>query len=437
METAIRKLQANWQSLAIILLCAIVGLASTFAIFDQPIIGAGIIYVVAFLVIAWRRPDVALMLCFALAPLQNDLSGDSNTESHGKFSVCEINIMLASVVFIIKQIQYRKLPRLGPLALPMILYFAVCVFSTIDHNHPDFLVSMVQMILYMVMTPLLFCYFGKPGEDYRLALHGLIVVACLLSVAGLMTSSTYVLGLHKNGVGASVSAALVVALELWLDGKTRRYRIIMGFVLLLLSAELVHSLSRGAWMAAFVGLICITTIRRDYKLLIKSFLILAPAIAIYWALLSPASREYAMGFTADHENINARYKSMQKALANYQQNPVYGMGVGLRKEYDATNVVFLLLAETGILGLATFMFMHLVFLVVMYKTEKLLSPLDPFYSLPPLGAALLVGKLMNGMVDHYWSRGALTLAWATAGMALAAYYHARQNPQPALEEDPI
>jgi len=32
---------------------------------------------------------------------------------------------------------------------------------------------------------------------------------------------------------------------------------------------------------------------------------------------------------------------------------------------------------------------------------------------------LVLGKLVHGMVDHYWSRGAIMIAWASVGMALS------------------
>ena len=39
-------------------------------------------------------------------------------------------------------------------------------------------------------------------------------------------------------------------------------------------------------------------------------------------------------------------------------------------------------------------------------------------------------KLFHGMVDHYWTRGALTIAWAGAGLTITAY-HAFMARKPA------
>src|SRR5580658_8888903 len=130
MQIATQKLQSNASAMAMIVGCAALALVTTIVGMQAPLIGAGIAYVIIFLVIAWRRPDIALMLCFAGAPLQNDLSGDDNTESHGKFSLAEVNIMLTAMVFIARRIQARKMISLGPIGIPMALYFAVCTFSS-------------------------------------------------------------------------------------------------------------------------------------------------------------------------------------------------------------------------------------------------------------------------------------------------------------------
>jgi len=80
-----------------------------------------------------------------------------------------------------------------------------------------------------------------------------------------------------------------------------------------------------------------------------------------------------------------------------------------------------------VIGLAAFLFIHVAFVVTMSRTQMQLTPRDPVYSLPAIGAGLLIGKLCNGMVDHYWSRGALTMAWAAAGMGLSAYWYVRRR----------
>lgn len=424
---SIQKIQTVALPMGMIALCGAAGLIATYVGLTQPMIGAGIAYVFVFLTLAWYRPDIALMLCFATAPLQNDLSGSNDSEAHGKFSISEVNIMLTSVVFACKCAQARRWPTLGPLAIPMFLHFAVCIFSSIQSMRANTYVSMIQMGLYMVITLMIFKSMCKPGEDFHLALNGLVGAGVILALIDLLMPNISSVGLSKNGIGASMASALIVGIELCFSSRTRRYRWIMGAAVALMIVGLLHTLSRGAWLSTLVGIVTITLVRRDYRLLMRFLLILGPLVAICWVALPDKSKEYATGFGADRENIRLRYKSMHFALDKFAQNPVYGLGVGLRKDFDATNIVFATLAETGVVGMATFLFIHLVFFVLMVQTTKKLVPTDPVYSLPALGCALLFGKLINGMVDHYWSRGALAMAWAAAGMGLSAYVWARRR----------
>src|SRR5271170_858214 len=427
MQMATQKLQSNAAPMAMILGCALVALAATIVGMDQPLIGAGIAYTIIFLVIAWRRPDIALMLCFAGAPLQNDLSGNNDTEAHGKFSLAEVNIMLTALVFIARRIQARKMISLGPVGIPMAAYFAVCIFSSIQSWRDSTVISMVQMVLYLIVTLVVFAQLLPLGSDFHLCLYGLMVVGTFLASAALTTNSTYILGLHKNGVGSSIASALVVGIETWSMRKKQRYRWVLGLAVLIMAGGLLHTLSRGAWLATVTGIVTISLVRRDFKKLIRLILILGPLVAICWAALPDASKQYAMGFDSQRANIAARYHSMYFALDKFYASPIYGLGVGLRKEYDATNIVFATLAETGVVGLAAFLLIHVMVVITMSRTQMQLTPRDPVYSLPGLGAGLLVGKLCNGMVDHYWSRGALTMAWAAAGMGLSAYFYVRRR----------
>lgn len=422
--------------LGLIGLCSVLGLLAMYVGLQQPLVGAGIVYLSGFMALAWYKPEIALMFCFAAAPWQNDLTG-TDSESHGKFSISELHIVLTFGVFLLKQLAARRWATLGPLTLPMVLHFAVCIFSSVQNMRPNTVISMIQMGLYMVMTFMLFASLPKPGESFRLCFAGVIVVASVLAAKSLTTGETYIWGLHKNGVGASMATALVIAIEFWNAKRGWKHRWILMAAVMLLAAGLLHSLSRGAWMSAIVALIVIAFVRRDFKPLIRMGMFIVPLVAICWMLLPDSSKEYATGLGKERANINARYVSMHYALDHFQRSPVYGVGVGLRKDYDATNIVFATLAETGVVGVCTFLSIHVVFVLTMMKTQRMLLPGSPIYMLPALGAGLLIGKLCNGMVDHYWSRGALTMAWAAAGMGLSAYWYVerwrRQQRQRGFE----
>jgi hypothetical protein len=221
---------------------------------------AGIFYVLVYLAVCWKRPQVAMMLIFALAPFQNDIGAlghqqdpdDPTADTGGgggagpHFSMAEINLMLAALLFFL-----RRRPLLfGPALVPTILYFGVCTCSSLLSWRPTTMTSMIQMGLYIIVAVAVFTSLGRNEQDYYLSFYALLVVGLVLAVAVLVTHSGYVLNLHKNGVGGSLSCAVIVATELWLAAPTPRRRMIMIWVLAILVAGLFFCLSRGAWIGA-------------------------------------------------------------------------------------------------------------------------------------------------------------------------------------------
>jgi len=124
--------------------------------------------------------------------------------------------------------------------------------------------------------------------------------------------------------------------------------------------------------------------------------------------------------TGKFTSLNARLESIDYAYSIFARSPMLGGGVGIRKQYDATNLVMSTLAETGIAGIVTFSSIYIVFGAAVWKARSRVSLTGPLLPLVTTGAALVVCELLHGMVDHFWSRGCLP-AWAGMGMAMCAY----------------
>lgn len=380
---------------------------------------AAALYAVVFWIVAFYRPQVALMLIFALAPFQNDLSGGGPV----KFSISEINLILAVPVL------FLRAPRfvLGPIVWPVSLYFGICAISSALHWHPTTLACFVQMALYLVVAVAVFASLPRDADDLNLAFTGLLCVAMFLSATIIVLHTNYVLGLHKNGVGSSLSCALLVALELWFAAERGKSKRMLAVGLAIIGAGLLASLSRGAWLGAICGVGMMLALRRQFALFLRAALVLLPVIAIAWNYLPKESRETATGFDRSRRNIEARYQSIELARQCFLQDPVFGVGVGLRKEYDATSIFWLTLAETGVPGAVALLLVHLTFLRMVWRAQKIIARDDPHFSLLAIGAALVLNRFAHGLVDHYWTRGAMMLAWAGAGMATFAFWEAKRQ----------
>ena len=374
---------------------------------------AAFFYVLIFWYVGYKNPRVPLMLIIALSPFQNDMSGGGPL----RFSMAEINMLLTVPLLLFTK---RRSLTLGPYGPSIIFYLLVSLGCTLINWRYTSLICLVQMVLYLVIGVLIFYALPRSEADYRFALDGLMVVTVAMAGTVLAKRTGYVWGLHKNGVGSSLGAALIVCTELWFASSGRRRKVLSG-ALVIIAGGLFFTLSRGAWLGAIVGIGILIALRREFKLLLRLNLVLVPLIAICWAHLPESSKDYATGFSSDNFNIKMRFKSVDIARELFDASPWIGNGVGLRKEYDATNLIWCTLAETGVIGLFALLLMHEEVLRITWKTQKNLDRRSVLYSGVALGGALVFSRFIHGMVDHYWGRGPNTVVWAAVGMALYGY----------------
>ena len=369
------------------------------------------VYACFFWTVAACSSRWAMLFIFAAIPFQNDVSFGGPL----RFSLAEVNLLLTLPVVLLKA---RRL-HFGPTLAPACIYLAVCLFSALGQWRPSTLQSLVQVGVFTVTQVVVFASLARDEEDYRLAFHGLMATAIFLSFSVMASGSSYVYGLHKNGVGASLASTFVITLELWLGtGQGRRkLRLFYLVASLIVAAGCLVTVSRGAWMTAVVGALAVLGIRGRVGLALKCSLLLIPLVAVVWRFLPDSSREYATGFGQERSNIKARYDSIDYAMGLFKANPIQGAGMGLRKDYDATNVIVLCLGETGVPGLVTFLFLNASVVFMVVRTYRRVPPQSLSASVLAIALGLILGKFMHGLVDHYWSRGSLTAAWATVGMA--------------------
>ncbi len=433
MTTLAFQLRRKAPALLVTGLFALAAVVCTYVAMQQPLIGAGLLYVAVFTTIAWYRPDVALMLIFASAPLQSDLSGDGAV----KFSIAEINLCLLVPIWFIHVMLDKKNITLGPIEFFVFLHFAVCVFASVLHWRDKSLISIVQMFQYVVLAVLLYSSLLKKPEDLFLSLYALVFVGVCLACISLVLGVHFFFGLNKNGMGASLACAEVVCVELWFAAKPGKVKNLLCLSLIPMTVGLVFALSRGAWIAAIVGIAVVLGMRREFKTAARLAVMMIPLMAICWIFMPPEAKAYAFGFETDRLNISARLDSIAYAKTEFFKSPWVGVGVGLRKEYDATNIALCTLAESGVPGLVTFLLIHVAVLYMIWEAQKVVFRDEKMYSLLPIGAALCLGRLAHGMVDHYWSRGPILIDWASVGMATAVYMATRNRAMQKRQFVPV
>ncbi|MEK0445537.1 MAG: hypothetical protein RLZZ399_858 [Verrucomicrobiota bacterium] len=371
----------------------------------------GMGYALLFWAVSLWKPGVALALVFGLAPFQNDLSGLGGVH----FSVSELHLLLCVPLLLLRGLRVGWGWMGGTLWGGLL----ITVLLSLPSWRETSLLSLIQMALYWLVAVGVFANLPRSPGDWALAYKLLLGVGGMLALMALWTRSSYFWGLHKNGVGASLACALVLGVERWsCSPRGKRWRYLP--ILCLLGGALLMVLSRGAWLAALVGVGFLLLWRGQYGQLARFGLATVPVAALVWAVLPQESREYVSGFDPSRYNIRARMLNTEWAKEQWLSRPWIGVGVGLRKEYDATNVLWLTLAETGPLGLVAFLVVQGRLVGGVWSRRWSGSPFSPSASALALAGALVLGKFVHGMVDHYWSRGAIMIAWASVGMAISA-----------------
>ena len=382
----------------------------------------GLAYALCFVVLCARRPQWALIAIFATSPLHFDLGNGPV-----KYSMTEVNLLLTLPLLALRMHDARRGLSLGPLTLPILAYLLVCGLSTfVNWQGSEAVVSWVQMFAYLVITVLIFSRLSTPDELRKVPYY--LVGVCVFWVAvGIAVKFNFeLLALRKNAFGASYAVGFLSAYDLWIArGYAKKPlredwpRILLAGAMLIIFAGLIMTLSRGAWLGTIAGLFVIGLMRGSVKPLLKIGAALVPIVLIIWFNLPPQLKAYTFGFdTERNRNIEIRVETLRQTQDTFADSPVFGAGLGLRKQIDATNIVWLVLSETGVLGGLAFAWMFWNFYRMAWRARGILPPSDPRFTLLSLGAALMTYKLAHGMVDHYWTRGALTNAWAGAGMIL-------------------
>ncbi|HEX8464286.1 MAG TPA: O-antigen ligase family protein [Abditibacterium sp.] len=391
---------------------------------DNVFLILGLIYALTFWILGWRYPGIALALIFSVAPFANDLAGGV---AGVKFSFAEVNLVLALPLLGAALLKGDKQIQGWPFLWPCVIYFTVCVASAIfvQWRGNAALTSMFQMVLFLFVLIPVFSILARRPEDLLLALWGLLGSAAFIALNVLVTRSPYVLGLHKNNMGGSLSCAFIVGFELWFHYRDKEswHKRALLVLLLIISGGLLMTLSRGGWLAAISGAFFITLLRRQFAAVGRFSLLLVPLLAVAWLTLPQESRSYATSFDASRGNISQRYINQDIAMSFFESNPILGGGLGIRKEFDATQLVLFTLAETGVLGLLTFAAMFVAFFAMIWKTQKRFAHGEMSFSLLAIAGALMLSRLGHGMVDHYWQRGPTMMAWATAGMATGVFLY--------------
>jgi hypothetical protein len=211
-------------------------------LFIQPIYAVYVVLLGLMLYLTWRQPVMVLTMIFISAPFQRDLSEGGRAAGTVAFSIAELLVASAIPGFILSRVINRRPIVFGP-ALPfIIIYLGICFISCAANNYDrDSLVSIAQMVLYLIVAVTLFASMADRLPDMLAIYRATVVVGVLLSVV-LLAGGMSLLSLNKNGIGSSLAGTLLVCVELWFAETTPRRKAWYGIALTIMTLGLLFSL---------------------------------------------------------------------------------------------------------------------------------------------------------------------------------------------------
>lgn len=246
----------------------------------------------------------------------------------------------------------------------------------------------------------------------------------------------WVVGLGSNHLGAFIAEYGAFLLGLFLCDDDKRRRLLYLAAVLFSIHPLFFAYSRGAYAAAFIGLIFLGLVKK------RSLLILATVIFVSWQTLLPATVAERIAMTEStggnlEPSAAHRIELWEEATALFENNPIFGIGFGGfglsvppgETLTDTHSFYMKTLSEQGIIGIG--LFLTLLARAFrsgwqLYRTAQI-----PFYKGMGLGfAACIVATSVSNLFGDRWSYfvlgGYLFVFWGLVDRALLNLQDAAQ-----------
>jgi O-antigen ligase len=344
----------------------------------------------------------------------------------------------------------KKQKKERPLLPPLVkrtnnLFIALLIFMYVSGLFSQ---TRLESLLLALAFTLLFFFFYFGGQ--RIAYHNqklidqslflLFISSSVASLAALIrfcitdfSRATLFEGPNSLGTLIVMYTGITVG---YLFSKGKPYRILTLPYLLLSTAAVLATQSRGAWLGFAGMLFSLLIFNRNQKLTLAIVIIVL--IASFVVLINPLFQERLFSiFSLEKGGNMARIHIWQASLEMVKDHPVFGLGLGVFPfafpAYDpadvepertfayAHNLFLQIAAELGVIG---FIIFFLTLTTVFYMAFSLAKSGNYLYQ----GLfASLVGVLIHQQVDiPIWKMHIGISFWLFIGMVVG-FYHLKEN----------
>ena len=413
--------------------------AISVAFWYSPNLALALVFVALCILVAQKHSSWYILLAFALFPFQQAIGGETSVN----ISVSDGLLILAFCALPLHLINKKRV-IVGPAGLPLFIFLCLSAISSALHwDGLNTAVSLARMWVVTLLAVLLFANTNNLSnlahrcfKLYLVGINFLSVFSVLAFLQGGTQGSMYTLGINKNALGPTFGCGIMIALTYLFMGQAQgRWRVWLALTAGGASVGSLLSLSRGGWIATAVALALLLLMLRQLKALVISALVIVPLLFIVWQMLPEKATDYASDVSGNAHTVQTRIQVMNMVLDAYQESPLIGIGVGLRKRMEPHNVLILTLGEEGILGVCCFIGMFAGGFYTFAVAWRWAKADVQARQIIIIGACLLLLSLVAGMMDVYWRRGVGFLGWASVGMA-ANIIHLGQEGKLLTAEQP-
>jgi O-antigen ligase len=237
---------------------------------------------------------------------------------------------------------------------------------------------------------------------------------------------------HHLTYGGFVMCVLLISGCLFLWGTKGRRRAAYGLASLILSLTLVWSYARSAWVGLIGGIFAIGLLR-GRKILILSLVGMILVIGLFF-LIQPSLRLQArevVEVLGDPMRQSHRIQMWSTSLKMIRDRPFFGVGLGQVKGsllaygcdlgYGHVHNDFLnMAANTGLLGLAAFIWIWVTFLRMIIRCRPRQQSHGLWPALSTAAFGLMIAFLAAGLFQCYYTdEENAMLLWFLLGLATA------------------
>ncbi len=222
-----------------------------------------------------------------------------------------------------------------------------------------------------------------------------------------------------------------------LSPRAARFRVWIAIAVVMMFAALLLTMTRGAWIAVFAGLIAVCVLLRSRALALATVLAIAVMFLYTHHYRNDQGRTLAVDTFATEQadrNVATRLVLWDISWKMFLDHPLLGVGMGdysreaekrlaerhVRTTVDSHNIYLQILATRGLVGFIPFVAYWVVLVMTLWKLARraVKGSLARHYAIGALGAtaAVLVGALTENNIDDAEVFAAFMFL---AGLALA------------------